>query len=86
MVRILFSALVRPTLKYGSIGRWLHTATDAYLVERLQRGFLGFSVFLLDISPLSDEHSTIAEHLDYHTLVDRGVDLLAAYQVPKKPT
>lgn len=50
---------------------WCPHIADAYLVESLRHRFLRFADFLLDISHVPHDYSTIAEHLELNSLVDR---------------
>lgn len=75
VVKALFCALVRPILEYGSIIWSPHTAADSYLIERVQRRFLRFAGFLLNIPHPPHEYLPVAEHLNLKTLVDRRNDL-----------
>lgn len=52
-----------------------HTVTDAYLIERIQRRFLGFASLLLFIPHLIHDYSSIAKYLELDILIDRRVAL-----------
>ncbi|XP_050528120.1 uncharacterized protein LOC126898222 [Daktulosphaira vitifoliae] len=49
VIKALFCTLVHPILEYGAIIWNPHTANDSCLVERVQRRFLRFAGFVLDI-------------------------------------
>jgi hypothetical protein len=67
----LYCALVRPIIEYGSVLWDPYTSSDSYQLERVQRKFLNFASFCLNIEHDPHDYSPILRHLKLSSLSDR---------------
>lgn len=67
-----FYAFLRSILEYGSIIWDPHTAAnDSLQLERVQRTFLRFGSYIIDITLSLHRYTSVANHLNLDSLVDR---------------
>ena len=70
-LKILFCALVRPILEYGCLIWSPYTAADSSQLERVQRKFLRFVSFTLNINCPPHDYSSISSLLGLPSLAER---------------
>jgi len=70
-IKSLYCALVRPILEYGAIVRDPVTAGHSSELERVQRRFLRFSRYLLNIPCTPHDYAPVADVLNLSSLAER---------------
>ena len=74
-VKSLFRALVRPILEYGAVIWDPHTAAYSLQIERVQRMFLRFSSFLLNVHCDPHDYAPVSRVLNLVSLAERRRNL-----------
>lgn len=69
----VYCVLIRPIIEYGSIIWDPYTSSDSSLLERVQRKFLNFASFGLNIHQEPHDYSLVLLHLQLSSLPDRRV-------------
>lgn len=72
-VKALYCSLVRPLLEYGSVLWDPHTASNSALIERVQRRFLSYAGYVLNIPHPLHDYTPVLRELGLSTLADRRV-------------
>ncbi|XP_008185952.1 uncharacterized protein LOC103310213 [Acyrthosiphon pisum] len=68
---MLYCAFVRSILEYGVVVWDPYTAYDRNQIERVQRKFLNYAAFTLNIDHIPHDYIPVMDRLGLSTLVDR---------------
>lgn len=70
-IKTLYCAFVRSILEYGAVVWDPYTACDRNRIERVQRKFLNYAAFTLNIDHMPHDYIPVMDRLGLSTLVDR---------------
>lgn len=78
-IELLYCALVRPILEYGSVIRDPRRDTDRYTLERVQRKFLSFASYKLNVTCPPHDYSPVLLELNLiSSIVDTILSLYSS--------
>lgn len=71
LIKSLYCALMRPILEYGTVVWNPHTVDNSWHIERVQRRFLRFTSYLLNIPCDSQDYTPVSTVLNLDSLAER---------------
>jgi hypothetical protein len=72
-IKSLYCAIVRSVLEYASVICDPHTISYSYALERVQRKFLSFAGYVLEINHLPHDYTSVLTSLKLSSLANRRV-------------
>jgi hypothetical protein len=73
LIKLLYCALVRSVLEYGSVLFDPHVISHSYILERVQRKFLNFAGHILKIPHQPHDYSPVHSSLQLSSLADKRI-------------